>query len=99
MDFSARWVWGWRAFCCTLDMTGVLPWMICALLLMASIGPAMAQTSPDESGAPNAVAPQPRSDFPYGVRLADIGNAPRAAEAGFRVMASTVSWRRTEPSG
>jgi polysaccharide biosynthesis protein PslG len=98
VDFSARWVWGWRAFCCTLDMTGVLPWIVCALLLMVSIGPTMAQTSPDESGAPNAVPPQPRSDFPYGVLLADIGNAPRAAEAGFRVMASTVSWRRTQPS-
>src|SRR5437016_3812491 len=38
-----------------------------------------------------------QSQFPYGVLIADIGSAPQAADAGFRVMASTVSWRRTEP--
>jgi hypothetical protein len=31
------------------------------------------------------------------VLLADLGDAPRAQAAGFRVMASTVSWSRTEP--
>jgi polysaccharide biosynthesis protein PslG len=51
--------------------------------------------------APDVSAGQPasaRPGFPYGVLVADIGNAPRAREAGFRVMATTVSWKRTEPS-
>ena len=81
-------------------MTGVVRWIVCGMLVVASAGPASAQTSSDEAGggADQATPPPPRNDFPYGVLLADIGNAPRAAEAGFRVMASTVSWRRTEPA-
>jgi hypothetical protein len=82
-------------------MTGVVAWIAGAMLLVVSFGPALAQTttSPDEAGAADqAVPPQPRSDFPYGVLVADIGSAPRAAEAGFRVLASTVSWRRTQPN-
>jgi hypothetical protein len=56
---------------------------------------------PDSAEPGDGIQPQPpnaRPDFPYGVLLADIGNAPRAREAGFRVMATTVSWRRTQPT-
>lgn len=71
------------------------------MLLLVSAGPSAAQTSSDDT-----TEPQPdqgpsvdlRSDFPYGVLLADIGNAPLASEAGFRVMATTVSWKRTQPT-
>jgi hypothetical protein len=41
---------------------------------------------------------QASDGFNYGVLVADIGNAPRASEAGFGVMATTVSWSHTEPS-
>src|SRR5215204_6285065 len=54
---------------------------------------------PPESAEPApAVQPQPRPEFAYGVLVADLGNAPRAREAGFRVLATTVSWRRTQPT-
>jgi Cellulase (glycosyl hydrolase family 5) len=45
-----------------------------------------------------AAPPAARTDFPYGVLVADLSNAPRAHEAGFRVMTVTVSWRRTQPT-
>ena len=60
-----------------------------------AVAPVADQAPPDAAPAPSG---QPRADFPYGVLLADIGSAPAAHDAGFRVMATTVSWRRTEPS-
>ena len=73
--------------------------VVCGLAL-ASLSPAAAQTGPDgsdQAGAPPDAGPTPRPGFPYGVLVADIGSAPRAQAAGFRVLASTVSWSRTEP--
>src|SRR3982750_79611 len=61
--------WAGAAIAARPRMTGVVAWIAGAMLLMASIGPALAQTtttSPDEAGAADQSAPpQPRSDFPY----------------------------------
>jgi polysaccharide biosynthesis protein PslG len=51
-----------------------------------------AQTS--GSGATDS----PRSGFPYGILVADLGSAAAAHDAGFRVMSLTLSWRRVEPN-
>ncbi len=58
------------------------------------------QTPPDQPTPAPSQPPPPaaRSGFPYGALLADIGDAPLAHAAGFRVMATTLSWARTEPS-
>src|SRR5207244_1612402 len=61
----------------------------------AEQGPPVEQAAPVEQPAPALPA---RTDFPYGVLVAELSNAPRAHEAGFRVMATTVSWRRTQPT-
>jgi polysaccharide biosynthesis protein PslG len=76
----------------------VLVGLIAAGLLLNSLSPAAAQTSPDGSAGPPDGNAAPRPPFPYGVFVADLVNAPRAQSAGFRVMASTVSWSRTQPS-
>ncbi|HET6315536.1 MAG TPA: hypothetical protein VFG86_03690, partial [Chloroflexota bacterium] len=78
-----------------------MPWLLGVSLLLVSAGHGAAQESPENVAEPASEQVPPaelRSDFPYGVLLADIGNAPRASEAGFRVMATTVSWRRTQPT-
>jgi hypothetical protein len=72
----------------------VVVWLIAVALLLASAEVENgfdARAAQEEGGGL-------RSDFPYGVLLADIGNAPQAGAAGFRVMATTVSWRRTQPA-
>jgi hypothetical protein len=61
---------------------------VALLLVSAPAAPGRAQTADGD---------QPRPGFPYGVLIAHLGDAPLARDAGFRVMATTVSWRRTEP--
>ena len=74
-------------------------WLLAAVLAVASLSSVSAQTGPDDESEPSApTSSEARPGFPYGVLVADIGSAPRAQAAGFRVMASTVSWSRTEPS-
>jgi hypothetical protein len=80
---------------------GWVGWVVAVGLWLGSLEPAAAQSEPDDAGqAVDDGQPMPlasgRADFPYGVLVADIGNAPLAHSAGFRVMASTVSWARTE---
>jgi hypothetical protein len=84
-------------------MARLLSWFLVLILVPSTFGQAAAKSDaspPSDNLSVAAVDRQAQrtADFPYGVLLADIGTAPRAAEAGFRVMASTVSWRRTEPS-
>ena len=71
----------------------LVAWLLAAELLLVSAAPSAAQSSPGddvESPPEQNAQPELRSDFPYGVLLADIGSAPRASEAGFRVMAATA---------
>jgi hypothetical protein len=57
------------------------------------------QPAPDQNApAQSQPSPAARGGFPYGALLADIGDAPLAHDAGFRVLATTLSWARTEPS-
>jgi hypothetical protein len=80
--------------------------LLAAALLLSSLGPAAAQSGPadaaapaDQDGSTSADAgASGRPPFPYGVFVADLADASRAQAAGFRAMASTVSWSRTEPS-
>jgi polysaccharide biosynthesis protein PslG len=77
-----------------------VPALLAALLLLLTANGGAAQTTSEDRADPaqdEVPSIDPRADFPYGVLLADMGNAPRASEAGFRVMATTVSWRRTQP--
>jgi hypothetical protein len=67
------------------------------LTICPAWGQAGAAAQADSRTNAQASQPGPRTEFPYGVFVADLTNAPRAAEAGFRVLASTLSWRRTEP--
>ncbi len=90
----------WRVPC-GASMAHVVAWLLAATLLLFPPGHSAAQTTPEDvPEAPTDQVPpaELRSDFPYGVLLADIGNTPRAREAGFRVMATTVSWKRTQPT-
>jgi hypothetical protein len=62
-------------------------------------GEPAADTTPPPPAGNDQPRPSPlRDGFPYGALLADIGDAPLAHDAGFRVMATTLSWARTEPS-